>query len=56
MFPSEVIDVADMVAILWNNTILENIEQSASEVEVIRRIQLITELVHLMTWSFKKVS
>lgn len=45
--PSEVIDVADMVAILWNNTILENIEQSASEAEVIRRIQLITELVHL---------
>ena len=36
-----------MVAILWNNTILENIEQSASEAEVIRRIQLITELVHL---------
>lgn len=44
---SDIFDIADMVAILWENTILEDIENDDSVAGVIRRIQLVTELVNI---------
>ena len=44
---SELVDVADLVSVLWKNTILENIGQSSSVQESIRRIQLVSELVQI---------
>lgn len=43
----EIIDVADLVAVLWNNTLLENITVADTVAEILRYTQLVSELVHL---------
>lgn len=44
---SDIFNIADMVTVLWQNTILENIENDDSLAGIIRRIQLVTELVNI---------
>lgn len=44
---SDIFNIADMVAVLWQNTILENIENDDSMAGIIRRIQLVTDLVNI---------
>lgn len=44
---SDTFDIADMVAVLWQNTILEDIENDDSVTSIIRRIELLTDLVNI---------
>lgn len=44
---SDIFDIADMVTVLWQNTISEDIENDDSVAGVIRRIELLTDLVNI---------
>lgn len=44
---SDVFDIADLVSVIWQNTITEGIENDESLAGIIRRIQIVSDLVNI---------